>query len=197
MQENDIAVDDRGIGQRIDGQLVLPLTRFETERDVEKVTNDAHDALSNSRLGSANLYPLVSEVFSELAMNAVQHSESPIGSYGMVQFYDSANGQRFVCNVADGGIGIRRSLTRNPEYKYKVSYDWTAIEFALRERVSGLLDRRRGIGLYGVAEDMKMPGRNLTIHSGIGSLHISEEFDGPAQRTRLFPGTLASVSIPT
>ena len=99
--------------------------------------------------------------------------------------------------MADGGIGIRRSLTRNPEYEDKVAYDWIAIEFAMRERVSGLPDRRRGIGLYGVAEDMKMPGRNLIIHSGIGSIQISEELGSPAQRTRLFPGTLAFASFPT
>ena len=94
LQENDIEVDDRGIGARSDSRLILPLTRFDSERDVEIVTNDAYEALSNSGLGAANLYPLVSEVFSELAMNAVQHAESPIGSYGMVQFYESAKGQR-------------------------------------------------------------------------------------------------------
>ena len=99
--------------------------------------------------------------------------------------------------MADGGIGIRRSLTKNPEYEDKVAYDWTAIELATRERVSGLLDKRRGVGLYTVAEDMKMPGRQFIIHSGIGSLLISEEFESPAQRTGLFPGTLVSASIPT
>ena len=62
-------------------------------------------------------------------MNAVQHSESPIGALGLIQFYEFQQGRRFVCVVADGGIGIRRSLERNPELKNRVPYDWVAIEF--------------------------------------------------------------------
>jgi hypothetical protein len=30
---------------------------------------------------------VVAEVFAELAMNAVQHSRSEIGSFGLIQFY--------------------------------------------------------------------------------------------------------------
>ena len=48
----------RGINYREDPQIVLPLTHFETKFDVDDRTNEAHDALKNSGLGSANLYPL-------------------------------------------------------------------------------------------------------------------------------------------
>lgn len=177
--------------------MVLSLTRFDSESEAESLTNKANDALRASRLGPANLYSVVSETFGELAMNAVQHSESPIGAYGLIQFYGFANSRRFVCVVADGGIGIRRSLERNPELRHRVPYDWVAVELATRERISGTLDPMRGIGLYGVAEDMRKPGRNLIIHSGIGSLEISERIESRAVRTRLFPGTLAYASIPT
>ena len=70
-------------------QLVLPLTGFNTEFEVEDVTNRAQMALQESGLGAANIYPVVSETFAELAMNAVQHAESPIGAFGFVQFYQS------------------------------------------------------------------------------------------------------------
>jgi hypothetical protein len=196
LQASGISVDDRDIAGRSDPQLILPLTRFDTESEVEALTNKAYDSLSASGLGPANLRPLVSETFGELALNAVQHSESPIGAYGLIQFYEFSGGQRFVCCVADGGIGIRRSLERNPELRQRVPYDWAAVELATRERVSGTLDPMRGIGLYGVAEDMRKPGRNLIIHSGIGSLQISEQVESRAVRTRLFPGTLAYASIP-
>ena len=152
--------------------------------------------LQNRDSGSANLHPLVTEVFAELAMNAVQHSESPIRAYGLIQFYGSQVGRRFVCGVADGGIGIRRSL-KKPSLRDRVPYDWVAIELALRERVSGTLDETRGIGLYGVAEDIRRGGRQLIIHSGIGSLQIGEDLQSSARRTRLFLGTLAFASIPT
>jgi hypothetical protein len=84
----------------------------------------------------------------------------------------------------------------NSTYREKIPYDWTAIELASRERISGTGNPYRGIGLYGVSEDMHKPGRQLIIHSGIGSLRINEDLEFHTARTRLFPGTLASVWIP-
>lgn len=197
LQENDIEVDDRGVKGPLDTHLVLPLARFYTQIEVDELANRALDSLASSRLGAANLYPLVSEAFAELALNAVEHSESAIGACGFIQFYEFQGGSRFVCGVADGGIGIRRSLERNRELAGKFFYDWDAIERALEERVSGTGLKTRGIGLFGIAEDMRLPGRMLIIHSGIGSLEISEEAERSARRTSLFPGTLAYASIPS
>ena len=197
LQANGVEVDDRDIAKGLGAQIVVPLTRFDSESEAEDLANQANDTLSMLGIGAANLRPLVSETFAELAMNAVQHAESRIGAYGLVQFYESAHGRRFVCAVADGGIGIRRSLEKNPEIRSRVPYDWVAIELAIRERVSGTGDTRRGIGLFGVAEDMRVGGRQLIIHSGIGSLQIDEDLQTRARRTRLFPGTLAVASIPT
>jgi len=197
LHDAGVDVDARGIRHRPAPQLVLPLTRFEQQDDVERIANDVLDRLSESGLGAANLHPLVSEVFAELALNAVEHSESPIGAFGFVQFYEFREGQRFLCGVADGGIGIRASLEKNPTLRSRVPYDWAAIELAVRERVTGTGDKTRGIGLYGVAEDMRKPGGQLILHSGIGSLMISEEMETEAKRTALFPGTLAYASIPT
>lgn len=197
LKDGGIQVDDRGIPERRDAQIVMPLTVFRSQHDVEELANTALAALKASGLGAFNLHPLVSEVFSELALNAVEHSESAIGAFGFVQFYEFEEGKRFVCGVADGGIGIRRSLEKRPELRERISYDWDAVELAVRERVSSTGDKLRGIGLYGVAEDMRKPGRSLIIHSGIGSLHISEELESESRRVNLFPGTLAYASIPT
>lgn len=196
LRDAGVEVDDRGVRRREDHQLILPLTRFSSEAQVEDLANAALDALSSRGVGSANLYPVVSEVFAELALNAVQHSESKVGACGLIQFYEFQQGRRFVCTVADGGIGIRRSLERNPELTDQVPYDWVAIELALRERVSGTGESTRGIGLYGVAEDMRKAGRQLVIHSGIGAVETTEELEHGARRTTLFPGTLAFASIP-
>ncbi len=195
LQDAGVEIDDRGVRRRTDAQIVLPLTRFASERDVEKLANDALEALLNANLGSANMRPLVSEIFAELAMNAVQHSQSPIGALGLIQFYDFEVGPRFVCAVADGGIGIRKSLESNPGLRDRVAYDWDAIELALQERVSGTGIATRGIGLYGVAEDMRRPGRLLIIHSGQGMLERSEDVQSRSKRTTLFPGTLAFASF--
>jgi len=198
LQGIGVEVDDRGVRDRLDRKVVLPVARFQTEREVETLANRVLDSLASEGFGAANLRPLVTEVFYELAANAVQHSESPVGAFGLIQFYGFARSRRFVCVVADGGIGIRESLQRNRELRDRVPYDWVAIELAARERVSGSGDPTRGIGLHGVSEDMRKPGRSLIIHSGIGMMMvISPDVESSATRSTLFPGTLAFAAIPT
>ena len=192
-----VEVDDRGIGEHDDQNIILPITRFETTGDAQDVTNTAFDKLQSAHLGAANLTQVVTELFGELATNAAEHSESQIGAFGCVQFRESEKGSRFICTVADGGIGVFESLCRNEALKSRVSYDWDALELAVRERVSGTGDPHRGIGLYGVSEDVRRPGGSLLLHSGIGSLEITEDLESSARRTRLFPGMLAFLSIPT
>ena len=197
LQEAGVEVDARGVPDRSDTQAVVPIVRFSTETEANALTNDALEALVESGLGLANLNPVVSEAFGELAANAVQHADSEVGAYGLIQFYESEKlGKRFVCAVADGGIGIRRSLERNPEHQGKVAYDWEAIELALGEFVSGTGSPTRGIGLFGTAQDMREGKGSLLIHSGQGLLRIDEGVDRAAHRAQLFPGTLASATIP-
>jgi hypothetical protein len=191
-----VEVDDRDVNPRSDPKIVLPITHFETTADATRVTNTAFDSLQSAHLGAANLTSVVTELFSELALNAAQHSESTVGSFGCVQFSDSEKGARFACTVADGGIGVSASLRRNAALRSRFSYDWDALELAVRERVSGTGDASRGIGLYGVSEDVRRPGSSLLLHSGLGSLRITEDLESAARRTRLFPGTLAFLSIP-
>jgi hypothetical protein len=196
LKEAGVEVDDRCIYAKSDPKVVLPITRFATTGDADVVTNKTFDRLHESNLGAVNLTRVVTELFSELALNAVQHSESPIGAFGTVQFQESERGQRFACTVADGGIGVRAGLLKNPALRARVSYDWDALELAVRERVSGTGDPHRGIGLYGVSEDVRQPDNSLLLHSGLGSLEVTEDVESAAKRTRLFPGTLAFLAIP-
>jgi hypothetical protein len=192
-----VDVDDRGIGAGDDQKTILLITRFETTADASDLTNQAFARLQSAGLGAANLTSVVTELFSELALNAAQHSESEVGAFGCLQFFEGRGNPRFTCTVADGGIGVFASLCRNEALRSRVSYDWDALELAVRERVSGTGDPHRGIGLYGVSEDVRRPEHSLLLHSGLGSLEISEELESSARRTRLFPGTLAFLSIPT
>jgi hypothetical protein len=191
-----IEVDDRGIGTRDDPKTVLPITRFGTTAQAQAAANTAFDRLQGSRLGAANLTQLVAELFGELTLNAAQHSESQVRAFGCIQFFEFEGGARFTCTVADGGIGVFASLRKNEKLRSRVSYDWDALELAVRERVSGTGDPHRGIGLFGVSEEVRRPGRSLLLHSGTGSLEITEELESSAKRTRMFPGTLAFLSIP-
>jgi anti-sigma regulatory factor (Ser/Thr protein kinase) len=199
LQKSGVDVDDRGVGTGAATRLIIPITQFTTESEVDQIANQASERLSAAGVGAVNLYSVVAEVFAELAMNAVQHSQSEIGCLGLIQFYQSESGERFVCVVADGGIGIKASLEANPDLRRRATYDWTAIEMALEEGISGTGSSRRGIGLFGVAEDMAKPGRQLIIHSGIGLLRrTGGGARSAATRTPVrFPGTLVSASIPT
>lgn len=197
LQNHGIEVDDRGVYQQPSRQTILPLTSFSTETDVETLVNQAHESLKQSGLGAANIYPIVSEVFGELAMNAAQHAASSVGAFGLIQFYDFSEGSRFICAVADGGIGIRNALEQNASLRQRINYDWDAIELAIQERISGTGNPYRGIGLFGVAEEMRFPGRQMIVHSGQGWLEITEGRQNPPNRTTLFPGTLAYVAVST
>jgi len=194
--ELGVEADDRGIFERTDLKTILPITRFSSTNEASAVTNRAFEGLQASGVGAANLTSVVTELFGELTMNAAQHSESEFGAFGCVQVYEFGGGSRFSCTVADGGVGVRETLCRNPAHRNRVSYDWDALEFAVRERVSGTGDPHRGIGLYGVSEDLRKPNCSLLLHSGIGSLEVTEKLESRARRTRLFPGTLAFLSIP-
>lgn len=197
LKQYEVEVDDRDIHKRDDQKTILPITHFETTAEASQVTNDAFDRMQAAGVGAANLTSVVIELFSELALNAVQHSESEVGAFGCIQFVEYERGARFTCTVADGGIGVYSSLCKNEALRSRVSYDWDALELAVRERVSGTGDQHRGIGLFGVSEDVRRPNHSFLLHSGQGSLTISEELESAAKRTRLFPGTLAFLSIPT
>ena len=197
LRDGGAEMDQAALLDQPDRKIVLPVTRFKDGADVENLVSDTLDRLDDASLGSANVRPFVADVFAELAMNAVQHSESQIDAFGLVQFYEDEHGSRFVCAVADGGIGIRASLERNPKLKARVPYDWMAVELASRERISGVGDATRGIGLSWISDEMRSAGRQLIVHSGLGALTINESAESEARRVTLFPGTLAFASILT
>ena len=177
-------------------QLVLPITQLGSISDVEELENTVVENLESRNLSSVNVHTDVSVAFAELANNAVEHAESSVSAYGLVQFYEW-DPPRFVCAVADGGIGIRASLQKNPEYARLALTDWNAIDYATLENVSGTQDSLRGMGLHHIVNDILPPDRELNINSGLGFLHA----DGGAGPTRirrsyLFPGTSTFINVP-
>ena len=196
LRERDIQV----YGNRPDPSgltdVILPLTRFESLAEAAELTNRVEYSLYTSGLGAANIHPIVCELFSELVNNAAEHSESSIGSYALIRFFSYGEERRFVCGVADGGVGIQEALEQNASLEHS-GYEWSAIELATKELVSGTSSRTRGIGLFSVLEEMRPPGRELLIHSGRGVITVSEDSQIRMVRANLFPGTLVYFSIPT
>lgn len=176
---------------------LLPLTSFHTAVEAEKATTQVFTSLQTLREEMpGDLIPLMVVTFGKLAMNAVQHAESLVGAFGLVQMTDAGKGKALVCCVGDGGIGVRRALENNPASKDRTASDWGALEYATRQRVTGTSEEYRGIGLYSLTEDMHKPGRRLLIHSGRGVVRVNGQGEFAATKAKLFPGTLAFVSIP-
>ena len=175
--------------------ILLPATRFHSLGDAAELTNRLEDVLASSGMGAANIHPIVCEMFSELANNAAEHSESRIGAYGFARFYSSGGDSRFLCAVADGGRGISLALQGNPALATPAN-EWSALELAVQEMVTGTAKRTRGIGLYSVFDEMHRPGRELMIHSGRGVLTVNADSEIHIVRGGVFPGTLVSVAVP-
>lgn len=177
--------------------ILLPLCILQSFSDVERAANDILDRLMDTPdSGPPNLYATVAETFVELANNGVEHSQSEIGTLGMVALDIGRKTGNFEIAVADGGVGINPALKVATSIdKKRVWNDWSSIEYATGELVSGTGDPHRGIGLFGVAEESRLPGAVLRLNSGRGVLHINEQSQIRAIRNNLFPGTLAYVSI--
>lgn len=196
LEEMGIPIDAKDLGASNDSQVIVPLQGFYRVSEVEQLADDALERLSSDKPVAGNLSALISNTFAELGNNAAEHASSPVGAFGMAHFHDvPGKGTQLWCVVADGGIGIRASLTHNPALRPR--YDWTAIEDALKEQVSGTTSPHRGLGLFGIAEDMRSSGHELIIHSGIGMMHLQEDESAPeAHRCMVsFPGTLAAARI--
>lgn len=192
LRSAEVAFEDPMIDDSTPTQLVMAPTLIETERDAESLVENAFDALEERGVGPGDMYWTVSDVFGELCLNAVQHSESSIGSYAMIQFYQFEEKDQFSLVIADGGIGIRESLGRNPQLHDAIGSDRQAVELAVQERVSSSAESTRGIGLHTVTREMSIGDRTLLIHSGTGSLELDEHSRQIVTRdNRLFPGTLA------
>ncbi len=198
LRSEGVAMDLGSIEEPGSEGVVVPLTRFKNQGTVHRLANRAYDELEDRGIGRPEAQRIVSEAFVELAMNAAEHAASPIGAFGFIQFLPSPRGERIAFGVSDGGIGIQRSLAKNPEIRDLLFDDRTAVQIALKERISGTQDATRGFGLHGIFEQMHTEGYRFAIHSGRGRFQSA---DAQAQKTRstketLFPGTLAYGSIP-
>lgn len=147
----------------------LPLTRFGSVEDVERLANDLELVAFS---GPIRTHEEMYGVFYELALNAVQHSESAVGCDAIVaQGVDAAGHVLHLLGVADCGIGIRATLIRNPDFAH-VASDADAIALATELHVTGTGDSSRGLGLDHVMNVVRIWRCNCIIISGSGYLNI-------------------------
>lgn len=192
-----VTVDRGDVAPGSSQKAALPVVRFRHEGRVHRLANRAYDEFAERGIGRPGAQRMVSEAFLEMGMNAVEHSQSPIGAFGVIRFNRLARPPGLTVAVADGGIGIRRSLEQRQGVDQPIQGDDEAIRAALKERVSGTGDPTRGLGLSWLLEQMAQPGHTFAVHSGHGQVQSSDTLEILETRETLFPGTLTYGTIPT
>jgi hypothetical protein len=194
-------VHGRKVGEPSRGENYLPISELPRESLYEKPT-DKYEELPDlvqrhadklasliARRNDGDLYDALSYAVREVMRNVFEHSESQ-SLYYCAQYWPTSNRVEFA--LADFGIGIRRGLGENPNFRFNT--DKEAIEYSLLPSVSGKthLPRRSdvwfnsGYGLY-MTSRLARNGGNFVLASGMKAIHLAKKSKGNFDTS--FPGT--------
>ncbi|MCA1740244.1 MAG: hypothetical protein LC740_15885 [Actinobacteria bacterium] len=179
------------------------LINFHSEEEIPGIINRISEILENKdyRLRER---AAICATLSEICANAVEHGRSPFGAYASVQAYQhivsgprrgERQGEEVLVAIADGGVGVRETLSRNPKYAEHTDSDNDALRHALKMGVSGTGEVGRGGGLAVVGQIATRAGGSLSLRSGSGRV----TFYGDRTNSRnvpAFPGAFVRVSLP-
>ena len=133
------------------------LISFHSEEEIPGIINRISEILTNKGYELSERAAICATL-SEICANAVEHGRSPFGAYAAVQAYQHivsggrGRGEEVLVAIADGGAGVRETLSRNPEYAEHTASDNDALRHALKMGVSGTGELGRGGGLTLVAQ---------------------------------------------
>src|ERR687893_1559055 len=177
------------------------LISFHSEEEIPGIINRISEILTNKGYELSERAAICATL-SEICANAVEHGHSPFGAYAAVQAYQhivsggrERRGEEVLIAIADGGIGVRETLSRNPKYAEHTEADNEALRHALKMGVSGTGEIGRGGGLAVVGQIAARAGGSLSLRSGSGRV----TFYGNRTNSRnvpTFPGTFVRVSLP-
>ena len=128
---------------------------------IERLIYLFDDHLNLSRGVKASLQMSLQEIMT----NVVDHSGK--NKYLICATADKANKKIRLC-IADGGMGVLRSLRNSTNYDY-ISDDYEAIKEATKEGVSSRL-YRAGLGLNHIKNFIKINEGQMCILSGEGKI---------------------------
>jgi anti-sigma regulatory factor (Ser/Thr protein kinase) len=171
----------------------VPCQHFTGADDYHAVASDLTTALAARCQTDSLARASIRICLDELAENVVHHADSDWGGYAAAQGFPRSSA--FEIGIVDLGIGIRRSLTNNPEYA-DIEEDVNAIQTALRPRVTATPERNSGIGLFITQRLLDANGGVLLVRSGSGAVYSG--MDERAFNSEIsFPGTLVALRART
>ena len=177
------------------------LINFHSEEEIPGIINRISEILTNKdyRLRER---AAICATLSEVCANAVEHGRSPFGAYAAVQAYQhivsggrERRGEEVLVAIADGGVGVRETLLRNPKYAGFIETDNDALRHALQMGVSGTGEIGRGGGLAVVGQISARAGGSLSLRSGSGRITYYGDRTN-SRNVPPFPGTFVRVSLP-
>lgn len=192
--------------QRHNPGTLQELINFQEEGEIPGIINRISEILENQDYRLRERVAICS-VLSEICANAAEHGASSFGSYAAVQAYqhivsgrhgarsDDRQGEEVLVAIADGGPGVRETLSRNPALAEKTTTDNDALRHALEMGVSGTGEIGRGGGLTLVAQIAGRSGGSLSLRSGAGRITSYKDRKN-SRNVPEFPGTFVRVSLP-
>ena len=176
------------------------LVNFHTEQEIPGIIERISEILENQGYRLKERVAICS-VLSEVCANAAEHGSSSFGAYAAVQAYHHIvsgprrRGEEVLVSIADGGVGVRETLSRNPKYAEQTTTDNDALRLALEMGVSATGEIGRGGGLALVARIAADSGGSLSLRSGTGRVTVYENRKN-SRNVPDFPGTFVRVSLP-
>ncbi len=176
------------------------LVNFHTEQQIPGIIERISEILENQGYRLKERVAICS-VLSEVCANAAEHGASSFGAYAAVQAYHHIvsgarrRGEEVLLAIADGGVGVRQTLSRNPKYDEHTTTDNDALRLALEMGVSATGEIGRGGGLALVARIAADSGGSLSLRSGTGRVTVYEDRKN-SRNVPQFPGTFVRVSLP-
>ena len=199
----------RQLGEAWGSQQYLPITNLHTDELIEKDFDKFEEmqdlvqrhvdrvatVLSRDSAQNETMFDVLSYSIREVFRNVFEHSETN-DLYYCAQYWPNSNKVEFA--VSDFGIGIRRGLGTNPNFRFKT--DKEALEYALLPSVSGRTHQPRmssnwfnsGYGLY-MTSRLARNGGNFVIASGGNAIHLTPKTKN--NHIGSFKGTIIRVNL--
>jgi hypothetical protein len=167
-----------------------PTDKYEEFPDlVQRQADQIAKVITRDKPEHGVMFDALSYSIREVMRNVFEHSEAE-GLFYCTQYWPKSNRVEFA--LADLGIGIRRGLGQNPNFRFPS--DKQAIEYSLLPSVSGKTHLPRssatwfnsGYGLY-MTNRLARNGGNFVLASGATAIHLSRKSKSNYETS--FPGT--------
>lgn len=167
-----------------------PVERFASGDDYWTMAGSLTDAVAERCRVDKGGKSAIRVCLDEICENVVHHADTELGGFAAAQGWPRKN-REFEIAIVDLGVGIRSSLTKNPDYAH-ITDDATAIATALQPRVTATPERNGGIGLFVTSMLLAINGGILLVRSGTGAV-----FQGAKNTTEsrevAMPGTIVAL----